>query len=216
MIFLYNLLQDEWQLILNFIVTFPSVIKSTVPKITLKSHNVIIQTNKVNIHAELPKSLHRAIFSWSWNKNARTKQKQQTNGNRAIWLAYRTDTNTRGFWLVKRTLMWKNFMPKELSRNHSILCFDVILQHDWPIEQWLLHIRVFFGGKTKSPCFDLFIHWLIKTTDEHVPKPFFKVIRKSLYNLTSPYGHRYNMDTSLLRIVRLVPEMPKIIHSLPL
>ena len=38
----------------------------------------------------------------------------------------------------------------------------VILQHDWPIEQCLFHIRIFFGGKTKSPCFDLFIHWLIK------------------------------------------------------
>ena len=49
-------------------------------------------------------------------------------------------------------------MPEELSRN----CFDVILQHDWSIEQCLLHIRVFFGGKTKRPCFDLFIHWLIK------------------------------------------------------
>ena len=23
-------------------------------------------------------------------------------------------------------------------------------------------VRVFFGGKTKSPCFDLSIHWLIK------------------------------------------------------
>ena len=42
-------------------------------------------------------------------------------------------------------------MPEELSRN----CFDVILQHDWSIEQCLLHIRVFFGGKTKSPCFVL-------------------------------------------------------------
>ena len=49
-------------------------------------------------------------------------------------------------------------MPEELSRNR----FDVILQHDWSIEQCLLHIRVFFGGKTKSPCFVLFIHWLIK------------------------------------------------------
>ena len=28
--------------------------------------------------------------------------------------------------------------------------------------QCFLHIRVFFGGKSKSPCFDLFIHWLIK------------------------------------------------------
>ena len=26
----------------------------------------------------------------------------------------------------------------------------------------LLHIKVFFGGKTKRPCFDLFMHWLIK------------------------------------------------------
>ena len=24
------------------------------------------------------------------------------------------------------------------------------------------HVRVFFGGKTKRPCFDLFIHWLMK------------------------------------------------------
>jgi len=36
------------------------------------------------------------------------------------------------------------------------------------------------------------------------------------YSLTSPYEHLYNTDTSLLRTVRLVPEMPKIIHSLPL
>ena len=95
----------------------------------------------------------RAIFVWLWNENARTKQKQ-TNGNREIWLVYRTDTNAPGFW--------KKLHARELSRNQSILRFDVILQHDWPIEQWLLHIRVFFGGKTKSPWFDVFIHWLIK------------------------------------------------------
>ena len=86
------------------------------------------------------------------------------NRNRAIWLVCRTDTNARGFWLVKRTLGWKNFMPEELSRNQPILRFDVILRQDWLIEQCLLHIRVFFGGKMKSPCFDLFIHWLIKQT----------------------------------------------------
>ena len=34
----------------------------------------------------------------------------QTNESRAIWLVYPTDTNARGFWLVKRTLGWKNFM----------------------------------------------------------------------------------------------------------
>ena len=46
--------------------------------------------------------------------------------------------------------------------NERILRFDVIPQHDWPIEQDLLHIRGFFDGKTKRLCFDLFIHWLIK------------------------------------------------------
>ena len=54
----------------------------------------------------------RAIFVWPWNENAQTKQKQQTNGNRALWLVCRTDTNARGFWLVKRTLGWKNFMAE--------------------------------------------------------------------------------------------------------
>ena len=50
--------------------------------------------------------LLRAIFVWPWNENARAKQKQQMNGNRTIWLVYRTDTNARDFWLVKRTLGW--------------------------------------------------------------------------------------------------------------
>ena len=92
----------------------------------------------------------------------RANKTETTNGSTAIWLVCQTDTNVLCFWLVKRTLGWKSFMPEELSRNQSILRFDVILQHDWPIEQCILHIRIFFGGKTKSPCFDLFIHWLMK------------------------------------------------------
>ena len=129
----------------------------------------------------------RAIFVWPWDENVRTKQKKQTNRNRAIWLVCSTGTNARGFWLVKRTLGWKNFMPEELSRNR----FDVILQHDWSIEQCLLHIRVFFGGKTKRPCFDLFIHWLIKqitnTYRNHFSRSFanrpkFRVNRAKITN----------------------------------
>ena len=67
-------------------------------------------------------------------------------------------------------------LARELPRNQPILRLDVILQHDWPIKECLLHIRVFFGLKTKSPCFDPFIHWLMKH-DEHLLKEFFKVIR---------------------------------------
>ena len=55
---------------------------------------------------------NRAIFLWLWNENARAKQKQQKNLNRVIWLVYRTDTNARRFWLVKRILGWKYYMPE--------------------------------------------------------------------------------------------------------
>ena len=63
-------------------------------------------------------------------------------------------------------------MLQELSRNQPILRFDVILQHDWPIEQCLPHIGVFFGGKAKRPCFDLFTHWLIKQITNTYRKHF--------------------------------------------
>ena len=68
----------------------------------------------------------RTILVWPWNENVRTKQKQQTNGNRAIWLVYRTVTNARGFWLVKRTLGWKNFMLKnflEINRYFALTSY---------------------------------------------------------------------------------------------
>ena len=53
-------------------------------------------------------------------------------------------------------------MPENFLEINRYFLFDVILQQDWLIEQCLLRIRVFFGGKTQSPCFDLFINWLIK------------------------------------------------------
>ena len=126
---------------------------------------------------------NRVIFVWLWNENARTKQKQQTNGSRAISLVYRTETNARGFWLVKRTLRWKKLHAWELSRNQSILRSDTILQHKWQIEQRLLHIRVFFGGKTKSSCFDLFLAY--KRNNKHLPKHFLR----SYENLSIPNGN---------------------------
>ena len=74
----------------------------------------------------------------------------------------------------------------EINRYFALITYmycnmiGMIGQHDWPIEQCLLN-RVSLGGKTKSPYLDLFIHWLIKKiTNTLIPKPFFKVIRKSL------------------------------------
>ena len=77
-------------------------------------------------------------------------------------------------WLLKRTLDQKTSCKKFLEI--SWYYFDVILQNGWPIEQGLLHIRVFFGRKKMSPCFDLFIRWLIKqitnTCWNHFPTSF--------------------------------------------
>ena len=77
-------------------------------------------------------------------------------------MVYRTNTNARGFWLVKRRLRWKNFLPENFLEINWYFALTSYCSHYWPIEQYLRHIRDFFGGKTKSPCFDLFIHWLIK------------------------------------------------------
>ena len=116
-----------------------------------------------------------------WKRTNKTKK--QTNGNKAIWSVYWTDANAPGFWLVKWILGWKNFMPEELSRNR----FDVILQHDWSIEQCLLHVRVFFGGNMKSPCFVLFIHWLIKQIANTYGNHF-----------SRSFENRSNMSTNVL------------------
>ena len=54
---------------------------------------------------------YRVIFTWRWNENLRTKQKQQMNSYTVIWLVYRTDTNACGFWLLKRsidTVLWRH------------------------------------------------------------------------------------------------------------
>ena len=88
------------------------------------------------------------------------RNNKRTEIERFDWFIERIQTCVAFGWLSERSR--KKLHARELSRNQWILRFDVILQHDWPIEQCLLHIRVFFGGKTKSPCFDLFIHWLMK------------------------------------------------------
>ena len=103
------------------------------------------------------------------------RKKKRTDIEQYDWFVERTQTLVAFDWLSERSGE-KTSHARELSRNQSILRFDVMLQHHWPIEQCLLHIRVFFGGKTKSPCFDLFIHWLIKqimnTYRNHFSRPY--------------------------------------------
>ena len=87
------------------------------------------------------------------------RKNKRTEIERFDWFAQRIQTRVGFGWLSERSTEKTSINQ---SRNQSILRLDVILQHDWPIEQCLLHIGVFFSGKTKRPCLHLFIHWLIK------------------------------------------------------
>ena len=93
------------------------------------------------------------VEQFSYDLEMKTREQNRNNKRTEI---------ERFDWFIEwiQTRAAKNV--QERSRNQPILRFDVILQHDWSIKQCLLHIRVFFGGKTKTPCFDLFIHWLKK------------------------------------------------------
>ena len=51
----------------------------------------------------------------------------------------------------------------------------------------------------KSPCFDLFTYWLMKQITNTVPKPFFKVIRKSLYQLSRYLLWLNNVDQDCIQ-----------------
>ena len=87
---------------------------------------------------------------WPWNENARTKQKQQTNGNRAIGLVIeRIQTRMAFGWWSER------------SRNRYFALTSYCNATGQSNNAFSIS-GLFFGGKTKSPCFDLFIHRLIK------------------------------------------------------
>ena len=85
------------------------------------------------------------------------KNNKRTEIKRFDWCIEQIQTHLAFCWLSERS-------PEKTScpKNFLEIALTVILQHDWSIEQCFLHIRVFFGGKTKSPCFVFFIHWLIK------------------------------------------------------
>ena len=77
----------------------------------------------------------------------KTREQKRNNKRTEIelfdWFIERIQMRV-AFGLLSELLDEKNFMPLELSRNHSLPRFHVILQHDWPVEQCLLHIRFFF------------------------------------------------------------------------
>ena len=122
------------------------------------------------------------IERFSCDLEMKTKQKQETDGKRAIWLVNRRDTNARGFWLVTRTLGWRNFMPKnflEFNRYFALTSYcNTIGQSNNA-----LSTLVYFWRENEECMFWSFHPLADKTNNERLPKPFFKVIRKSPYFL---------------------------------
>ena len=100
------------------------------------------------------------IERFSYDLEMKTREQNRNNKRTEIerfhWFIERINTRVAFRWLRERP--GQKIYARELSRNQSVLRFEVILQHDWPIEQCLLHIGIFFGGKRKRPRFDLFIH----------------------------------------------------------
>ena len=119
------------------------------------------------------RNIERFWHDLEWKRANKTE-----TTNRAIWLVYRTDTKARGFWLFKRTLEWKNVIPEnflEINRYFALTSYcNTIGQLNNAFS-----ILGFFGAKRRVHV--LFLSSLDdKTNNEHFPKPFFKIIRKSL------------------------------------
>ena len=100
---------------------------------------------------------HERIEGFSYDLDMKTRKqnrKKQTNEKRAIWMVYRTDTNARGFWLVKRTLRReKSSFPKnflEINRYFALTSYrDTIGQ----LINASSLLRFSLTGKWRGHCF---------------------------------------------------------------
>ena len=132
-----------------------------------------------------------SLFSWlcidllerfSYDLDMKTREQNRNNKRTEIerfdWFIERIQTRAAFGWLSERwgekTSCPKNFL--EINRYFTLTSYlNTIGQSNNA-----LSILGFFLAGKQSPCFDLFIHWLINQITNTLPKPVFKVIRKSL------------------------------------
>ena len=88
------------------------------------------------------------LKQFSYDLEMKTREQNRNNKRTEIerfdWFIERIQTR------VAFGGLFLKLHARELSRNQPILRFEVILQHDWPIELCLLHIRVSLAGKRRS------------------------------------------------------------------
>ena len=104
------------------------------------------------------------------------KRANKTEFERAIWLVHRTHTNARGFWLVAREL---SYLGQRINRYFAFPWPHTATQlanRTMPFPYWGFLLRnneeaMFWSSHSLAD----------KRNKEHLPKPFFKVIKKSVY-----------------------------------
>ena len=105
---------------------------------------MLVQPNPVGIE------IFFMIERFSYDLEMKTREQNRNNKRaeieRSHWFIKRKQTRVAFGWSRERSGD-KTSCPRTLlvSRNQLILRFDVILQHDWPIEQCFLQISIFFG-----------------------------------------------------------------------
>ena len=93
-----------------------------------------------------------------------------SNGHKRAWLL-----------VGKANAPLKNFMPENFLKINRYFTLTSYCNTIGQSNNAFSILGSSLAGKRKSLCFDPFIHWLIKQNNEHWPKQFFKVMRKSLY-----------------------------------
>ena len=126
--------------------------------------------------------LERFSYDLGMKTREQNRNNKRTEIERFDWFIERIQTRVAFGWLSERSGE-KKVHAQELSRNQPILRFDVILEHDWLIEQYLLYIRIFFCGKTKRPCIDVSIQWLIK----QIPNAYWNHFSRSYENRSNTF-----------------------------
>ena len=121
--------------------------------------------------------LYLPIERFSYDLEVKTREQNRNNKLTEIdmWLVYRTDTNVRGFWLVKHTLGWKNFMPENFLEIIRYLAFPLL--------------GFSLAGKLRER--DIFTHWLTKqitnTKRNHFSRPYESRSNSSMFIIISMF-----------------------------
>ena len=100
--------------------------------------------------------------------------------------------------MVKRTLGYKNFVPEELSRNQSILRFDGYTTTRLANRTTSFTYEGFLWRENEESMFWSFHPLADKTSNDHLPKPFIKVTRKSLILQRKRYRAQILMGRTII------------------